>query len=129
MSSFYQCCGAGDGAGGAATFCWSRVYKFSKNVTKTQNFSYKSLKLTLKITIWLLFTLENLLMIIYVFKKHEIFLKPMKIVESFLIICGKLSELEPDPEFLTSWSRSRSWSGTKMDRLRNTGFYRVEEAP
>jgi hypothetical protein len=40
-------------------------------------------------------------------------------VEFFLIIWGKLSELElePEPEFLTSWSRSR----TKMDRLRNTG--------
>jgi hypothetical protein len=34
---------------------------------------------------------------------------------------GKLYELEPEPEFLTSWSRSRSWSRTKMDRLRNTG--------
>jgi hypothetical protein len=43
----------------------------------------------------------------------------MKIVEFFLIIWGKLSELEPEPEFLTSWSRS--WSRTKMDRLRNTG--------
>jgi hypothetical protein len=29
----------------------------------------------------------------------------------------KRSELEPEPEFLTSWSRSR----TKMNRLRNTG--------
>jgi hypothetical protein len=55
-------------------------------------------------------------MIIYVSKKHEIFLKAMKIVEFFLIIWRKLSELEPEPEFLTSWSRSR----TKMDRLRNT---------
>jgi hypothetical protein len=61
-------------------------------------------------------------MIIYVFKKHEIFLKTMKIVDFFFIIWGKLSELEPEPEFLTSWSwsRSRSWSRTKMDRLRNT---------
>jgi hypothetical protein len=41
----------------------------------------------------------------------------MKIYEFFLIIWGKLSELEPEPEFLTSWS----WSRTKMDRLRNTG--------
>jgi hypothetical protein len=55
-------------------------------------------------------------MIIYVFKKHEFFLKTMKIVEFFIIIWGKLSELEPEPEFFTSWSRSR----TKMDRLRNT---------
>jgi hypothetical protein len=38
----------------------------------------------------------------------------MKIVEFFLITGGKLSELEPEPEFLTSWSRA------KMDRLRNT---------
>jgi hypothetical protein len=38
----------------------------------------------------------------------------MKIVKFFLIIWGKLSELE----FFTSWSRS--WSRTKMDRLRNT---------
>jgi hypothetical protein len=72
----------------------------------------------LKITISLLFTLKNLLMIIYVFKKHEIFLKTIKIVEFFLIIWGKLSELEP--EFLTSWSRS--WSRKKMERLRNTGL-------
>jgi hypothetical protein len=27
-------------------------------------------------------------------------------------------ELEPEPKFLTSWSRSR----TNMDRLRNTGL-------
>jgi hypothetical protein len=48
----------------------------------------------------------------------------MKIVEFFLIIWGKLSELEPEPEFLTSWSLSgsRNWSRTKMDRLRNTAF-------
>jgi hypothetical protein len=58
-------------------------------------------------------------MIIYVFKKHEIFLKTMKNVEFFLIIRDKLSVLEPEPEFLTSWCRS--WSRTKMDRLRNTG--------
>jgi hypothetical protein len=51
-------------------------------------------------------------MIIYVFKKHENFWKTMKIVEFFLIICGTLSELELEPEFLTSWSRS--WSRTKM---------------
>jgi hypothetical protein len=74
--------------------------------------------LTLKITISLLFTLKNLLMIIYVFKKHKNFLKTMKIVEFVLIILGNLSELEPEPEFLTSWSRI--WSRTKMDRLRNT---------
>jgi hypothetical protein len=46
----------------------------------------------------------------------------MKIVEFFLItgtgIWGKWCKLEPEPEFLTSWS----WSRTKMDRLRNTGF-------
>jgi hypothetical protein len=44
----------------------------------------------------------------------------MKIVKFFLItgIWGKLSELEPEPEFLTSWSR------TKMDRLRNTGYWK-----
>jgi hypothetical protein len=66
----------------------------------------------------LLFSVKNLLMIIYVFKKHEIFLKTMKIVEFFLIIWEKLFELEPEPELLTSWSRS--WSRTKMDRLRNT---------
>jgi hypothetical protein len=48
----------------------------------------------------------------------------MKIVEFFLIIWGKWSELEPEPEFLTSWSWSwsRSWSRTKIDRLRNTGI-------
>jgi hypothetical protein len=44
----------------------------------------------------------------------------MKIVEFFLIIWGKWSELEPEPEFLTSWSRS--WSHTKIDRLRNTDW-------
>jgi hypothetical protein len=43
----------------------------------------------------------------------------MKIVEFFLIIRGKWSELEP--EFLTSWSRS--WSSTKIDRLCNTAFF------
>jgi hypothetical protein len=42
----------------------------------------------------------------------------MKIIEFFLIIWGKLSELDPEPEFLTSWSRS--WGRTKIDRLRNT---------
>jgi hypothetical protein len=56
----------------------------------------------------LLFNLKNLFMIIYVFKKHEIFLKTMKIVEFYLIIW---SELEPEPEFLTSWSRSRTKIG------------------
>jgi hypothetical protein len=70
----------------------------------------------------LLFTLKNLMMIICVFKKHEICLKTMKIVEFFLIIWGKLSELKPEQEFLTSWSRIRSWSRTKMDRLRNTAY-------
>jgi hypothetical protein len=60
----------------------------------------------------LLFTLKNLLMIIYVFKKHENLLKTMKIVEFFFIIWGKWSELEPGPEFLTSWSWSRSRSRT-----------------
>jgi hypothetical protein len=28
----------------------------------------------------------------------------MKIIEYFLIIGGKWSELEPEPEFLTSWT-------------------------
>jgi hypothetical protein len=37
-------------------------------------------------------------MIIYVFNKHENFLKTMKIVEFFLTIWGKLSELELEPE-------------------------------
>jgi hypothetical protein len=46
----------------------------------------------------------------------------MKIVEFFLIIWGKWSE--PEPEFLTSWSRSR----TKMDRLRNTAFNETDFA-
>jgi hypothetical protein len=71
----------------------------------------------------LLFTLKNLLMISYVFKKHKFFLKTMKIVEFYLMVWGKLFELEPEPEFLTSWSRSRSWSWTKIDRLRNTAGY------
>jgi hypothetical protein len=76
--------------------------------------------LTLKITISLLFTLNNLLMIIYVFKKHEFFLKTMKIPKFFLIIWEKLSELETESEFLTSWSR------TTMDRLRNSDFTHSE---
>jgi hypothetical protein len=42
----------------------------------------------------------------------------MKIVEFFLNIWGKW----PEPEFLTSWSRSR----TKMDRLRNTDSYTLK---
>jgi hypothetical protein len=41
-------------------------------------------------------------------------LETMKIFEFFLIIWGKWSKLEPEPKFLTNWSR------TKMDRLRNT---------
>jgi hypothetical protein len=39
----------------------------------------------------------------------------MKIVEFFFIIWGKWSKLEPEPEFLTSWSRSRTaqkWTGS-----------------
>jgi hypothetical protein len=44
----------------------------------------------------------------------------MKIVEFFLKIGGKWFELEPEPEYLTSWSRS--WSHTKMDRLCNTAI-------
>jgi hypothetical protein len=64
------------------------------------------------------FTLKNLLMIIYAFKKHENFLKTMKNIEFFFITyMGKWSELElePEPEFLTSWSRSRTaqkWTGS-----------------
>jgi hypothetical protein len=54
-------------------------------------------------------------MIIYVFKKHENCLKTVKIVEFFKIMWGKLSEQEPELEFLTSWSRSQSWSRTKME--------------
>jgi hypothetical protein len=46
----------------------------------------------------------------------------MKIVEIFLIIWGKWSELEQEPEFLTSWSRSR----TKMDQRRNTAKELIE---
>jgi hypothetical protein len=72
--------------------------------------------LTLKITISLLFTLKN-------HWKHEHFLKTIIIVEFFLIIWGKWSELEPEPEFSTSWSRSR----TKMDQLRNTGCDYVDQ--
>jgi hypothetical protein len=30
----------------------------------------------------------------------------MKIIEFFLIKWGKLSELEPEPKFLTSWSQT-----------------------
>jgi hypothetical protein len=37
-------------------------------------------------------------MVIYVFKKHENFLKTMKIVEFSLILSGKWSEQEPEPE-------------------------------
>jgi hypothetical protein len=59
-------------------------------------------------------------MILYFFKKHAHFLNNMKIVEFFSIIWGKLSELEPEPEFSTSWSR------TKMDRLRNTSQNRTK---
>jgi hypothetical protein len=65
-------------------------------------------------------------MIIYVFKKHEKFFKTMKIVEFFLIIWGKLSELEPDkngpvPQHciygLHKWSQDRdSSTGTGYRR-------------
>jgi hypothetical protein len=49
----------------------------------------------------------------------------MKIFDFFRKYMGKMvgagaeifDKLEPEPKFLTSWSRSR----TKMDRLRNTG--------
>jgi hypothetical protein len=58
-------------------------------------------------------------MIIYVFKKHEIFLKTMKIIELFLIIWEKFAELEPEPEFLTSWSRHHNTAGNpRVQRLR-----------
>jgi hypothetical protein len=73
--------------------------KFLKKFTKTQNFSYLSSKLTLKITISLLFTLKNLLMIIYVFKNHEnrrIFHNNMgKIVRAG---AGIFDNLEPEPD-------------------------------
>jgi hypothetical protein len=50
------------------------------------------------------------------------FFKTMKIFDFFLEnIWGKWSEPEPEPKFLTSWSRSR----TKMDRLRNTGLVKI----
>jgi hypothetical protein len=49
----------------------------------------------------------------------------MKIIQFFLKYMGKMvgagaeifDALEPEPNFLTSWSLSR----TEMDRLRNTG--------
>jgi hypothetical protein len=100
------------GAGAKVFLAQLRVCKFLQNVTKTLNLACLSFKLTLKITISLLFTLKNLLMIIYVFTNMNFFVKTIKIVDFFLIIWGKLSELEP--EFFTSWSR------TKMDLLRNT---------
>jgi hypothetical protein len=64
---------AGAGARPTKFRLWlrSRVCKFTTNVIKT-------LKLSFKITILLLFTLKNLLMIIYVFKKPENFLKTWK---------------------------------------------------
>jgi hypothetical protein len=46
-------------------------------------------------------------MIIYDFKKHELFFETMKIVKFFLIILGKYSELKLEPEFFTNWSRSQ----------------------
>jgi hypothetical protein len=58
--------------------------------------------LTLKIPISLLFPLKNLLMIIYAYKKNMKIVETMKIIEFFLILGGKWSELEPEPEFLTS---------------------------
>jgi hypothetical protein len=50
----------------------------------------------------------------------------MKIFDFFRKYMGKMvgagakifDTLEPEPKFLTSWSRSR----TKMDRLRNTDY-------
>jgi hypothetical protein len=69
-------------------------------------------------------------MIVFGFQKQEIFWKPWKFLIFFENIWGKWSkpgaeifdklEPEPEPKFLTSWSRSRS--RTKMDRLRNTGY-------
>jgi hypothetical protein len=132
----YQCCGAGAGAGagGAATFCWSRgrrqsfffdpetgvkilikCYKNPKFFIFKFEIYFKNHKL---IAIYFKEPFDDHLPVPvrYVFKKHKNLLKTMKIVEFFLTIWGKLSELEPEPEFLISWSRSR----TKMDRLRNT---------
>jgi hypothetical protein len=61
----------------------------------------------------------------------------MQILDFFLKYMGKMvgagagagaeifDKLEPEPKFLTSWSWSRS--RTKMDRLRNTGYYSLLE--
>jgi hypothetical protein len=67
-------------------------------------------------------------MIVFGFRKHEICLKieTMNIFEFFRKYVGKMvgaggeifDRLEPEPKFLTSWSRSR----TEIDRLRNTAF-------
>jgi hypothetical protein len=65
-------------------------------------------------------------MIVFGFKKHEIFFETIKFFDFFRKYMGKMVEagaeifdkLEPGPEpkFFTSWSRSR----TKMVWLRNT---------
>jgi hypothetical protein len=62
---------AGAGAKVFLARLWSWLCKLLENVTENRNFSYFSLKLTLKFTILLLFTLNNLLIIIDVSKKHE----------------------------------------------------------
>jgi hypothetical protein len=66
-------------------------------------------------------------MIVFGFKKHEILLKPWKFLIFFRKYMGKMvgagaeifDKLEPEPKFLTSWSRKN------MDRLRNTGFFQL----
>jgi hypothetical protein len=52
-------------------------------------------------------------MIIYVFKKHDILLKTMKIVEFFLVIWGKWSKLEPHKNGPAPqrWLRSKHYCG------------------
>jgi hypothetical protein len=62
------------GAGAEVILARLRVCKFLKNVTKTLKFTYKNHNF---IAIYRYFkSLKNLLIFIYVFKKHEIFLKP-----------------------------------------------------
>jgi hypothetical protein len=85
-----------------------------------QNPKFFTLKfeVELKITILLVLTLKNLLMIICVYKKNMKIFETMKIMEFFKNFMRKTARAGAGPDFLTCRSRSR----TKMEWLCNTAF-------
>jgi hypothetical protein len=102
---------------------WLRVCKIIQNVTKSSKFVIIRFEVEFTSFFSWLFTLKNLLMIIYGLKDMKMF----KNRENFRIFpkktrkmvgAGAKAGLEPDPKFLKRWSRSQS--RTKIDLLRNT---------